>query len=74
MKDRIVGYKANVFLKKCQGVLLKMLVSPKTFGEAKEHLLTEGGIRTYCCYMLLSVLFLKLLPVDIAFVGMVINP
>lgn len=46
----------------------------KIFGEAKEHSLTGGSTRTYCCYMLLYGLFLGLLPVDIAFVGMVTNP
>lgn len=54
MKGGIVGCKADLFLTKCQDVLLKMLVSAKVFEEAKEHCLQEvasGPIAAICCYL-----------------------
>lgn len=72
MKGRVIVFKADLFLRKYEESLLKMLGA--LFRGAKECSFTGGSTRTCCCSTLLCGLFLKLLPVGLAFVRMVTNP
>jgi len=73
MKGKAAAFKADSFLKKSQEIPLKVLVTPKDLWRGQGALACRRRHQGLLLDVLLYGLFLKLLPVGIAFVGMVTN-